>query len=333
MNIQQIKQRLDLEKLLNLIGAESDPGKSRGADIWYKSPFRPNETEPSFHINTKYDIYKDFGSGEEGGDLIHFAQAFLRSLGRGDTIKEALDWLRELTGNKIAHTTPSKAANKFKSDYTVEYEIIQNAELFITSLLTHLSSRDINQEVAKHHLRQIKFVRPPSTKEIFGYGFKNQSGGFDFSNPLGFKTALGNKDLSLIKGVDESQIDVFEGKMDLLTLLTLQEVLRPKNDVIVLNSTHLHKAASSLIHTKGYRYVRLWLDNDKSGDYAKRSIQEALKFNSCQITSMSEIYSEFKDLNQWHTDSNLTFGEKQRLINLNIPEVVKLEVSSSPSYE
>jgi len=75
LNIKQTKEKYTLERLLPILGFQPDEKKSKGYDLWYLSPFRPNESEPSFHINTQYDIWKYFG-GDKGGELIFFAQKY-----------------------------------------------------------------------------------------------------------------------------------------------------------------------------------------------------------------------------------------------------------------
>jgi len=64
MNIKQAKEKYTLQSLLSILGHTCDPKKSRGSDLWYKSPFRPNEHTPSFHIDAHNDFYKDFGDAD-----------------------------------------------------------------------------------------------------------------------------------------------------------------------------------------------------------------------------------------------------------------------------
>ena len=103
MNIKQVKQQFTLESLLARLGFNPNPKKSKGHDLWYISPLRPSEKDPSFHISTKYNIWKDFGAMEEGGDLIRFGQVYLKSHGKGHSISETLKWFDSLGGRPQLH--------------------------------------------------------------------------------------------------------------------------------------------------------------------------------------------------------------------------------------
>jgi hypothetical protein len=45
-----------------------NPEKVRGNNYWYHSPFRP-ETNPSFKVDAKKNVWYDHGSGE-GGNIL-----------------------------------------------------------------------------------------------------------------------------------------------------------------------------------------------------------------------------------------------------------------------
>lgn len=320
MNIRQIKERLNLETVLRSIGSEPDERKSRGADLWYRSPFRPGEAEPSFHINTKHDIYKDFGGDGAGGDLIHFAQAYLSHLGKSGSVKNALEWLKEIFGidgqTKPVMRKFAKSEAEESQSSIQDFEMIEDASLSITSLLVNLDKRKIDRQIAAHYWRQIKFRRPESIKMLFGYGFRNRQGGYDFSNPLGFKTVLGHKDITHIEGHDGRCVEVFEGASDFLTRLSITGDIKPTFDVVVLNSTHLHGQASRFIQSKAYSNIALWLDNDDSGFKATTSIMKYLEEMTfpTRIVQMNSIYAGFKDLNKWHVETALPVAHKRLLI-------------------
>ncbi len=101
MNIKQAKEKFTLQSLLDSLGHYPDQKKSKGYDLWYCSPFRTREKDPSFHIDTANDIYKDFGDTEKGGDLIWFAQQYLKSQGKEYSVSAALQWFEELDGGTL----------------------------------------------------------------------------------------------------------------------------------------------------------------------------------------------------------------------------------------
>ena len=321
MNIAQIKEIWDLEKLLSHLGFEPDPKKSRGHSLFYKSPFRPSETKPSFRIDTRYDIWKDYGLGEKGGDLILFAQKYLAHQGRSSNVKETLAWFRDLSGSNPMprarqHTTADKPATAATNDNANDHlEIIEDRTLIIGSLIQNLKNRKISIEIAKSYLRQIKFQRAGTPKELFGYGFANRSGGIEFSNPLGFKTSLLKKDISIIAGQDRNHVEVYEGSTDFLTRLSIQNSIIPPHDIIVLNTIEKTRDASEFISAHKYHNIYLWLDNDKGGATAEEILSEELHNSPASLISMSLIYEGYKDFNEWHVKSNLSPDSKKLLIN------------------
>lgn len=61
MNSKQAKE-LSLPNFLHQLGYA--PVHRRGNDIWYTSPFRPNEQTPSFKIDYSKNFWFDFGMGK-----------------------------------------------------------------------------------------------------------------------------------------------------------------------------------------------------------------------------------------------------------------------------
>ena len=66
MNSKQAKE-LPLPDFLAQLGYQ--PANVRGPDIWYRSPFRPDERTPSFKIDRNKNVWFDFGLGQ-GGTII-----------------------------------------------------------------------------------------------------------------------------------------------------------------------------------------------------------------------------------------------------------------------
>lgn len=321
MNIEQIKRRLDLGTLIEKIGCEFDAKKSSIDDKWFKSPFRPNEKDASFHLKPSGGIWYDLGSGE-GGDLIEFARLYTsyKGLNPSGSVKDALPWLKGYVN--VAKDTEIKPAprrdpeNETEESVIKVFEIVEDRPIWITSLLQNLTDRKLNIDIAKHYLRQIKYLRPPSPKEYFGFGFRNRLGDREFSNPIPFKTVLGRKDISFIKGVNSEHLEVFEGVWDFLSRLTIEGRTKPLNDCLVLNSTSLHDQACHLIKSNSYHKLFFWLDNDKAGhqtfDKITKNLPEALK---TEAHKMNAIYEGYKDLNDWHIKVSLNPIEKRDLIH------------------
>ena len=140
MNIKQIKNELNLESLLEKIGCEFDAKKSGLDDKWFKSPFRPDEMDASFHIKPSGGIWFDLGSGE-GGDLIEFARLYTscKSLNPSGSVKDVLSWLKKYlnvtNGLNIQPTMSQKKETEVEESATKVFNIIEDKPIFITSLL------------------------------------------------------------------------------------------------------------------------------------------------------------------------------------------------------
>lgn len=304
MNIKQVKEKYTLESLLSTLGHYPDRQKSKGNDLWYISPLRPNENTPSFHINLQHDIYKDFGDTERGGDLIRFAQVYLKDQGLDNSISSVLKWFEQLRGQSISSSCQKelKKPNNIISKKQQPYAILTNKEIFSTSLINYLKTKNIPFALAKKYLRQIYFLNIKSNKKMYGLGFKTRAGSFDVRMPSGFKTMIGVKDITIIKGSQSVNIlDVFEGASDFLTMLTMQNRSIPKNDCIILNSGNLYKQVAYYIKDDKYGELKLWFDNDSAGKKFEEALLKALEEFEIEISieKMNHIYNGFKDLNDW----------------------------------
>ncbi len=298
MNIKQVKEQYSLQSVLGLLGHEPDNKKSKAHDLWYKSPFRPSEDTPSFHVNVNHDIYKDFGDGEKGGDLIWFAQRYLQSRGQGASVSDALKWFEGL-GN-APKSVFKKLSGKPRKMVKDPYRVLSIKPIFSKTLFDYLETRKIPFSIAKQFLKQIYFQHRESGKKLYGLGFKTRAGSYDVRNTLGFKTMIGEKDISIIKGASSSNtVEVFEGVMDFLSYLAIENKNAPVNDCLILNSANLQDQAAQYILGGSYTQVVLWPDNDEAGRAFKRRISETLSSRSVSIVDKSEFYKEYKDLNDW----------------------------------
>ena len=304
MNIRQVKECYNLEKLLDYLDHQPDR-KSRGSDLWYCSPFRPEEETPSFHIDTTHDIWKDFGlHGRSGGDMIFFVQRLLEEQGRLHGISDVLEWFEKLPATPIAAHHPKRTAEAPMSK-TEPLQLLSARPIFTQALFDYLEERGIDSVIGKQFLKQVYFRHAESNRKIFGLGIINQSGGYEVRNGLGFKGVVGSKDLSFIKGNAETgTVELFEGTFDFLTKMTLDfhaGISFPQHDYVLLHSTSLWEKAVEMINTNGYRKAVLWLDNDHAGQQAREAITEALgQGGNCVVQSMHGHYSSHDDLNAWH---------------------------------
>ena len=318
MNIKQAKERYTIEKLLSILGHEPDAKKSKPGDLWYHSPFRPGEKDPSFHIDLRNDFFKDFGASEKGGDLIHFVKLYLRSRALADSTSDALAWLDQLDGSSSSQATRLKTRLKSKPRPVIKeepYKILSVKKIFSDPLLTYLDQRQISRAIAHRYLKQVHYQRQDTHKKMYGLGHQMRSGGYDIRNTFGFKTTIGPKDITIIKGHQSGgAIEIYEGVMDFLTRLTIDKTPQPEHDTIILNSTNLYETASDHIRNGIYSKVVLWFDNDNAGNQCQNALIEqfvAYENRPVKINTMNHIYKGFKDLNEWHIATILTTENKK----------------------
>jgi hypothetical protein len=96
MNTKQAKAE-PLHEFLGRMGYQ--PAHVRGNDIWYKSPFRPDERTPSFKIDQVKNIWFDHGLGA-GGTIIDFVQ----HLNQTQDISRVLASIADILGRPAAPT-------------------------------------------------------------------------------------------------------------------------------------------------------------------------------------------------------------------------------------
>ncbi len=312
MNIKQVKERYTLQDILASLGFTPDKQKSRGADLWYASPFRPDEKIPSFHIHTAHDIWKDFGGGEpSGGDLIAFMQRCLKEQGRSNGISDVLQWFRSYSPRQHRQAV-SDQAQQAPLGKAAGFRLLSDKPIFSQPLWDYLETRGVSSNVARQHLRQIYFEHAVSGKKIYGLGMQNESGGFEVRNPLGFKCVVGKKDISLWKAKASTSkiIEIFEGMFDKLTLLSIAKEYQDRSDShdsMVLHSTALIERAVQRIRAGGYERVIAWLDNDVAGNAAHAFLEKELKTKGIALVNMQHLYSSYKDLNDWHVAEDRVF--------------------------
>lgn len=274
------EQARELDMVDYLSGLGYEPARIRGNQYWYLSPLRAEKT-PSFKINRKLNRWFDFGLGE-GGNLIDFAIAY-----HSCTVGEFLALLE----GGIPFHRPLKTPNPIiEEDPNGSIEIVEVKSLYHPALLDYLQLRRIPVTIADRHCREVHYkVRE---KAYFAIGFANDSGGWELRNPY-FKGGNSPKDIStLINGAGE--LAVLEGYMDFLSLVAImgwQESY--PSDFLILNSLSFFERSLPLMEQ--YPKVRLYLDNDASGQHCSRI---ALA-RSDRFTDESGLYQNHEDLNDW----------------------------------
>ncbi len=292
MNIEQAKA-ISLYELLIKLGFK--PTRENANESWFLSPLRDEKTA-SFHVNTKKNIWYDFGDAR-GGDIIDFVCAYLEKSEEASNVPDALRYISNMSGcvPTIAAVTPREAELK-------EPKLIVKSvgEINRLALVYYLKGRHVSVDIAKSYLMEVLFQNKETGKDFYALGFKNEDGGYELRNPF-FKGCAGKKAVSFVRGTipKPKGIHIFEGFMDYLSILTDLNRDRLDDDAIILNSLSCLKQATSLIKNYGYEIAWTWMDNDDAGNKATQAFTDFFKTEKIDHRPMNESYTPHKDVNAW----------------------------------
>lgn len=288
VNFAKVRRNVYITDLLNSLGYR--PVKTNGSYWLYHSPFRRDE-HPSFSVQLNENRWCDFALGVSGS-VIDLAMR----LGYGDTAREAALYLSDnfILGKKEICETNVPTLFSKRAD-TVQIQSI--SDLTHPALLDYIVGvRRISEAVARQYTKEVHYSISGKNKECFSIGFLNRSGGFELRNKL-CHLASSPKDITILPGTDRTKCIVFEGFMDFLSYVVLED--RGSFDVIVLNSVALTRKAISAMG--GYERIECFLDNDDPGRRAYALIAEARD----HVFDKSSLYEGFKDFNEYHTNSQI----------------------------
>ena len=257
------------------------PNKDRGYYGMYHSPFR-NETDASFKVDFRQNLWFDFGSNE-GGSIIDLVMKL-----ENCSLYEAITRLEQKSNSFSFHRTKDESEQQ-----RINIRISKVLPLENTALVQYLNERKLNIDTARKHCREIHYT--VGDKPYFAVGFENNSGGYELRNKY-FKGCT-SKDVTTVDNGADTCL-VFEGFLDYLSFLTLKGIKEPQHDVAVLNSVaNLQKALDFIASHKG---VYAYLDNDEAGRQATQTLKSACE----SLSDQSENYRQHKDLNEFLCSRN-----------------------------
>lgn len=298
MNIEQAK-KIPLSVILSKL--DRVPQRENDHEAWYFSPFR-GETTPSFKVNKKSNWWIDHGTGQ-GGDVIDLVRCHLENHGENSTCKDALRWTRNMTGfvpRIISVKDEDEPLQCGKKDPTLVFKKEIPIEQY--GLLHYGESRGIPRTILKAYLQEVHFFNSQSGKTIKALSLKNEAKGYEARNPF-FKGCIQKKAISFIRGkVPKPEgVNIFEGFMDFLSVITQRDGKPLDDDAIILNSLNCMDQATAYIRNYGYRYCYTWMDNDDPGKKATKSWVEFCKTEeNLTHIHMNEKYQPYKDVNAHH---------------------------------
>ncbi|RAJ89921.1 Toprim domain-containing protein [Larkinella arboricola] len=305
MNSEQAK-KLSLPDILARLGHQPVKTLKGGNELWYKSPFR-NEVDASFHtsfLGGKW-IWNDFG--DKGGTVLDFAMRYYNT-----EIKGALSYLDQLMGSNqqslfssaSARQSPITATTLASPEETLSLHKINRltSDSFNgRALMQYLTEkRGIDPVIASKYLVEVQYRNNETGKTYFAVGIKNEQEGYEIRNAY-FKSSLGKKGVTIIKGKRKGEVAVFEGFMDFLSALTYYQSVDlgkfqhlVEHDTLIMNSASFHLRTKELLKASNYTKISLYLDNDNTGQNIKSMLEG--EFSSITLDH-STIYSDYKDFN------------------------------------
>jgi len=286
MTIEQARN-LDIVDYLSKAGHE--PQKISGNHYWYFSPFRKERT-PSFKVNRKLNRWFDFADGK-GGNFVDLGIQLL-----GCSIS---DLLQRLENGVVPIAKQTAKLLSTEEDNWIK--ILSDFSISSYPLIRYLQQRRIPNEIAEKYLREVRYQI--SDKTYYALGFKNDAGGYELRNQ-NFKGSSSPKDSTFIDNAAKD-LTVFEGFFNFLSYQSMyykQQVL--EHNFLILNSTSFFE--KSLSKMQEHRQVRLFLDNDKTGN---KYTQLAQSINKEKFLDERHLYFKYDDLNDWL----INIGKSQKL--------------------
>ena len=182
-------------------------------EAFFENPIR-SENVSSFSVNLEKNLWYDFGINK-GGKFIDLIARMQKT-----DIKGALSWLDENLNN----TSVSKPQiREFIVEKGPRFSFKKEKEIFSYALKDYLTERKISLEIAKPHLKEVRFYDNDKEKEYFSLGMKNDSGGYSLRCILG-KVILAPNDMKYIptNSITDTVL-VFEGIFDFLSCLMIKK--------------------------------------------------------------------------------------------------------------
>lgn len=284
MNTKQAKAE-PFHEFLGRLGYQ--PARIRGDDLWYRSPFRPNERTPSFKIDRVKNVWYDHAAGQ-GGTIIDFVQ----QLNGLSDISRVLESIEDVLGRTPA--PPRIVVAEPKAATLREAPIIEAVtEIHDRGLETYLGMRAIPVDLARRYMKEVVYRTGGATYRALA--FSNDAGGFEVRNP-GFKGTLGKKDVTFLPGENRKSAAVFEGPMDFLATLAHYKRDVSAASVLVLNSVALLERGANVLRTHGAERLYTYFDHDDAG---REGLLALSGLGGWDVLDAGDFYRGHKDANEF----------------------------------
>lgn len=272
--------------------------RKSGKNHFYHSMLRETgKNTPSLAVWEAGNCWKDWGgagvSGIFKGGIVQLGMAYWPELSYLEVLHKISE-VANLDVSRIPEYIPPKIYPVQDKQDRYDWELVKIQQIGTNPALTdYLKKRGVYQ-AAHDQVFEVYYRKKEhgiNGRLYFGVGWKNELGGLEFSNALGFKSSIGAKAISVIKG-SADRLVVFEGYMDYLSWLTLANPFAHKPTVIVLNAGTMAIHATAMM--KDYESVELYMDNDAPGrQFTQSIIDEVPHAKDC-----SSAYAGYNDYNE-----------------------------------
>jgi hypothetical protein len=273
------------------------PTREFGADVWYRSPFRPNERTPSFKVDVEKNVWFDHALGK-GGTIIDFMQVLYAT----EDVSRALALIEDVIGGVESSVTFATPPPRLVTSDRFTPEIERVGEIMDAGLTRYLSARAIPVELARRYLSEVHYRL--GADRYWALGFPNDAGGFEVRNPY-FKGSIGKKAIRFIESAGRTDAAVFEGVFDFLSALAWAKTEHPAGNVLVLNSVAFLERGIARLQGAGVTTVQSYLDHDQAGRLALAGLQRAAQEgqgtggSAMTVDDQSGVYAGYKDFNEF----------------------------------
>jgi hypothetical protein len=276
MDIQEIKKKSIFDYLTR---SGYKPVNNSGKYRSFYSPFG-KEANASFKVNMSNNTWTDYHKGTHG-DIIDLVMELEH--------KEFVEACRFLEDDRRV-----SVVQQIK-DPEPGVKIHRVSEITDTELLDYfVRKRHINLHVLYEYCKQVEFSFPMGKhpdKVHTAVGFSTSMGSYELRNTW-FKGGSPPKSFSFVSG-ESSDVAIWEGFTDFLSLLTYEKRMKPKCNTYILNGVGQYNLIRPFLDGKR---VYFYGDNDNASDELLE------KMSDLDVVDMRYEYEFYKDFNQMLCD-------------------------------
>jgi len=166
-------------------------------------------------------------------------------------------------------------------------------EITSANLFRVIESKGFSPNIVAMHCVQVSYCNPETGAAGYGFGFRNESGGYGIISSNGLSLNLRASDVTVnrIFKAFKDKCLLFMGPLDYLAYITLNGEL-VNDSVIMFSSGNVERAVP---HLEGYDEVLYFVPNTPAKDLT----MPTLRGHYQKLIDMSPTYAEYKNYHQW----------------------------------